>query len=201
MRKFVVLCVAVLCLSGAVLAQNDPTAPVATTQPMSVTLSGGQGGHRGGGDGGNWQVGMNYTYQRYDISGNNNGLQGFHTTVSKYLGDSNWGLEGAVSASWGAINPLTKEHLVFYGGGLRISARDRRVQPWVHALVGGAHVRLTQAIGPAAFNGFAFEVGGGLDWRLSGHWALRMQVDYLATRIGGAWQHGINAGAGLVVSF
>lgn len=201
MRKFVVLCVAVLCLSGAVLAQNDPTAPAASRQPMSVTLSGGQGGHRSGGSDYAWQVGMNYTYQRFDMSGNNTSLQGFHTTVSKYLGDSVWGLEGAVSASWGAISPVVKEKLVFYGGGLRIAARGRRLQPWLHGLFGGAHTRISQGIGPAAFNGFAYEAGGGLDWMLSGHWAIRMQADYLGTRIGGVWQHSISAGGGLLVMF
>jgi opacity protein-like surface antigen len=206
MRKLFVVCAAVLCLSGAVLAQNDPTAPAASTQPMSVTLSGGQGRHRSmGGDDFPWQVGMNFLYQRYDLSGNNTGLMGFQTSVAKYLGDSVFGLEGAASASWGTISTgptfNVKENVVFYGGGVRIAPRGRKLTPWVHGLFGGEHVRVTQQVGPASFNGFALMVGGGIDWKFSSRMAFRVQVDYLAPRINGVWQNTINVGGGIVVSF
>jgi opacity protein-like surface antigen len=202
MRKLLVLCAAILCLSGAVLAQNDPTAPAASTQPMSVTLSGGQGRHRSmGSDDFPWQVGMNFLYQRYDLSGNNDGLMGFQSSVAKYLGDSMFGIEASASATWGKITPLIKENVVFYGGGVRIAPRGRRLTPWFHALFGGEHVRISQGIGPASFNGFAFQVGGGVDWKFSSRMAFRVQVDYLGPRISGVWQNTINVGGGIVVSF
>jgi opacity protein-like surface antigen len=201
MRKLLVLCAATLCLSGAVLAQNDPTAPVAATQPMSVTLSGGQGARPAMGGDNPWQVGMIYLYQRFDISNNNNNMMGFQSSVARYFGDSMFGIEAATSASWGKISPLVKENNVFYGGGLRVAPRGRRLTPWVHGLFGGEHVRFSQGGGISIFNGFAFEAGGGVDWKLTHRFALRVQVDYLGTRLGGVWQKTINAGGGLVVSF
>ena len=207
MRKLAVILAAALCLCGAVVAQNDST-PAPATQPVSVTLSAGSpslghGRASRGSDNSPWQLGTNFLYQRYDFgsSGDNTSLFGLHTSIARFLGESMFAIEGAATATWGNFSPMIKEHQVFYGGGVKVAMRGRRVQPWAHFLAGGVHLRFTQTIGNPSFNGFAFMAGGGIDYKLSNHLALRVQVDYLRARVSTFWHNDVNVGGGIVVLF
>ncbi len=145
-------------------------------------------------------VGFGYLYQRFDIGGNDTNLNGVQASVSYFLNDY-FAIEGATSATFGNFSSITAEHVVFYGGGGRLQLRGRRLQPWVHALVGGGYSRFTQGVGPASFNGLGIEAGGGIDYKFSPHAAIRVQTDYLGTRFSGAWQTTLNVGAGVVFDF
>ncbi len=196
MRKFTLICAAILCLCGPLAAQND------TTTPASSSPAASQGPRRGFGDeAGAWQVGANFVYQRYDIGGTNSNLYGIHSSVARFIHDGSFGVEGAVSATFGYLVPGDREQLVFYGGGVKYQMRGHKIQPWAHVLVGGAHMRLNQMIGPASFNGFGLMAGGGADVRFRSHISWRFEGDYFTTLINTVWQKNISVGAGIVVTF
>jgi hypothetical protein len=82
----------------------------------------------------------------------------------------------------------TRVNAFTYMGGPRFTARpkDKKVQPFVHALFGGAH------ISAAGFsdNGWAAKLGGGLDLVAGKHVAVRVfQIDYVPTHIAGSTNH------------
>ena len=93
------------------------------------------------------------------------------------------------------------------------NAREARVKPFAHLLVGAAHARFdvddegcVQAVGvpcPAELEdsetGFAGAFGGGLDVRLSDRVDFRaIQLDYNPTRMNEATQHNFRIGIGIV---
>jgi hypothetical protein len=195
MRKIIVLCAALLCFAGAVAAQDNTTATV-TADPAATGAS-----HTSSDSGYPWQVGTNFTYQRIDIGNSNTNLYGIHTTVTRWLSDSWFGLEGTVTASFGRVSPTNREHLVFYGGGAHVGKRTGKIQPWAHFLAGGAHDRFNQGVGPSAFNTFGIMGGGGVDFQWRSHVAWRVQVDYLGTRFGSVWQKSVTTGVGILFDF
>jgi hypothetical protein len=201
MRKIIVLCAAALIFAGIAAAQDNTTATVATVTADSASAPAAAAGKISTENGYPWQVGANFTYQRFDIGGGNSNLYGIHSTVTRWIGDSWFGIEGTVAASFGDLNPLRREQVVFYGGGAHVGKRTGRFQPWAHFLVGGAHDRFTQAIGPASFNNLGIMGGGGLDIQWRSHIAFRVQADYLGTRFGSVWQKSVTTGAGILFDF
>jgi hypothetical protein len=212
MRKIIVLFAAALIFVGVAAAQDNTTATVATVSTDSTPAPAAAAGKISTENGYPWQVGANFTYQRFDIGGGNSNLYGIHTSVTRWLGDSMFGIEGTATASFGNANPLTKEQVVFYGGGAHVGKRSGKFQPWGHILVGGAHDRFSQAIGPASFNALAIMGGGGVDIQWRSHIAWRVQADYLGTHFplaigrfgngfGTTWQNSITVGAGILFDF
>jgi opacity protein-like surface antigen len=70
--------------------------------------------------------------------------------------------------------------------GPRISFRHGPLQPYVQGLFGGYHISaaLQQTLGTSTANTFAMAVGGGLDLKVTKHFAIRLaQVDYFLTRL------------------
>jgi opacity protein-like surface antigen len=94
--------------------------------------------------------------------------------------------------------------VITYMFGPKIAARsNERVTPFVQALFGGAHI---SALGSsAAENAFAMAVGGGIDAKISQHFAIRLiQAEYLLTKFNdGANNRQNNAriSAGIVIRF
>jgi hypothetical protein len=201
MRKIIVLSAAVLIFAGIAAAQENTTATVATVTTDSASAPAAASSRFSTENGYPWQVGANFTYQRFDIGGGNSNLYGIHTTVTRWIGDSWFGIEGTASASFGTLNPIRKEQVVFYGGGAHVGKRTGRFQPWGHFLAGGAHDRFTQAVGPASFNALAIMGGGGVDIQWRSHIAWRVQADYLGTRFGSVWQKSITTGVGILFDF
>jgi hypothetical protein len=85
--------------------------------------------------------------------------------------------------------------------GPRFSLRAGKVTPFVQTLVGGAHMTASANGRSGGMTSFAASAGGGVDFRLTPHVALRPQVEYIALRSSG---HTLNAGRaslGLVFRF
>jgi hypothetical protein len=77
---------------------------------------------------------------------------------------------------------------------------------FVHALFGGDHLGGSFAGGSLSDNRFAAAFGGGVQWPLSSHWALRGSADYVLTRHSffgepSLRQNNFRAATGLVYSF
>jgi outer membrane immunogenic protein len=97
-----------------------------------------------------------------------------------------------------------------YMGGIRYQRNtNARLSPFIQAVAGGAHAGGSMAPGnsgiPGSSNAFAMAAGGGIDLRLSEHFAFRViQADYYYTRFPNGvndHQNNLRVGAGLVVRF
>ena len=82
--------------------------------------------------------------------------------------------------------------------GPRFTARAQRATLFAHALVGANTLHVTGA----STNGFAWGVGGGLDYNAGRHFAIRvLQADYLRTRVSNTWLNDARLGLGIVFKF
>src|ERR1700680_4625141 len=136
MRKFLVVCSAILCLSLTSAATDSPGSP----EPSP------QGGPAGffAPERGRFELGMNYQFQHYHEFGstfNNHGLDtSFNVHVFDPLTSVSWrltaGLEGAPAAGFGGHTggkPSLAVKSVFFGGGPRLAIESHsRLEPWVH---------------------------------------------------------------------
>ena len=94
-------------------------------------------------------------------------------------------------------------NLFTYNVGPTIKIRVHRFQPFVEALFGGAHSNLYGNVfhncvgcvtsSSPSNNAFDFIIGGGVDIRVTTHFAVRpVEFNYLLTRFGNAFTHGNN---------
>ena len=85
-----------------------------------------------------------------------------------------------------------------YMFGPRFMARGRNATLFAHGLVGA---NTLHAAG-ASTHGFAAAVGGGLDYNVGNHFAIRViQADYLRTRLSNVWFNDARLGMGIVFKF
>ena len=115
-------------------------------------------------------------------------LNGF--TVAPALNLSkNFAVEGDVTYTTKTFGggfgfPGVRANLWSYLAGPRYTMRspNNKLQPFVHALLGGAHASASSI----RENGFATKLGGGLDIVAGKHFAVRaFQADYYLTRFAG----------------
>ena len=201
MRKVLLLLGALLFLSLSASAQERivtlaPPSPAASPAPPQISpytdLA--------------WQLALGYQYSRINITGKPFNLQGFDLSATRFLGG--WfGLEAKMADGFGNTGNLTvppnldiKPLLI--AGGVHIAHRGGRVEPWVHALIGGDHFRFTQSAGAYGSNFvLAWDGGAGMDFHISPRIAIRGDADYLGTHFNGSVQRNFQAGAGFVFSF
>lgn len=179
MRKFLIVCAAVLCLSMTAAAQERSP----------------------------WQLGFGYQYQHYtNIQGEDFSNNGLHASMTRYLTD--WfGVEGMVTAGFGHTSdtPSLVAKSVFFGGGVHIAVPNQsRIEPWVHVIAGGDHFRFTQTSTLGSMTSAAFMAGGGIDFKLGGRASWRVEGDYLGTHFTtptAYTQGNYSVGTGLIVNF
>jgi peptidoglycan-associated lipoprotein len=161
-----------------------------------------------------YELGGNYTYVRTNAGPGECGCIDLQ-------GGSGWGGYN-LSRSLGVVGEVAVQHvsniaplsanltLTSFLAGVRYKPRPTRFfVPFVQVLLGGAHASGDMAPGtpgiPGSSNAFALTAGGGLDIRLSEHFAIRaIQADYYYTRFpNGANDHqnNLRIGAGVVVRF
>lgn len=146
-----------------------------------------------------WQLGVGYEYVRFRSTPFNSNLNGLHTSLTYFASD--WiGLEGNVVAAFGSkvFADETSKYLL-YTGGPRIAWRQRRWEPWAHALFGGLHVVPQTAMGGK--NGFAMQFGAGVDLRFNARLSFRMEGDYVRSMLYSETQNNFQGGAGIVMHF
>lgn len=143
--------------------------------------------------------------------------------IARYIG-----IKGDFSATFNGgdlnvpINPTTtiqgdgNNSLYNFLGGVQFkdNSSDRRVKPFGHVLVGGAHARtrVNAACSPPAVcggffltpsseeTGLAGAVGGGLDVRLNDRFDFRVgQIDYNPVRLDTGTLHNVRIGIGIVI--
>jgi Outer membrane protein beta-barrel domain len=201
MRKVLPLLGALFFLSLGVSAQDRvvtlaPPSPAASPAPPQITPYSDF----------SWQLAFGYQYNRINLTGKPFNTEGFDISGVRFLG-SWFGLEAEMADSFGNTHNLTvppnldvKPLLV--AGGVHLAHRGGRVEPWVHALIGGDHFRFTQSAGVYGANFvLAWDGGAGIDFHLNPRLAIRGDADYLGTHFNGSVQRNFQAGAGIVFSF
>lgn len=140
---------------------------------------------------------VSYSYFRLGGSGglNQNGVSG-----SLAYNPNRWlGLVGDVGgyhASPGGVSLNTYTYLF----GPRLSLRNpSNITPFGQVLLGGS--RVTVGSGGGSSNQFAYSLGGGVDFGLLPHLALRPQVDYVGLRTAGQNTNCTRVSVGFVVHF
>lgn len=125
-------------------------------------------------------------------------------SATHYFGESAFGvtLDVGASAKGGAA---TDASLLTAAIGPTVKARSwKKLQPFARVLIGGARfaARNQQLKFDKSNLGFALIAGGGIDWKLSDRFAVRvLQADFLGTRILGSTVKNARVGAGIVLGF
>lgn len=101
----------------------------------------------------------------------------------------------------GAFHMDTRTEQYLFGP--RVSARVGPVRPFVHFLIGGAHVHEENraVLFEDSDTSFAYAIGGGIDYRLAGPLNWRLQLESLNTNFFGDWQHNARFSTGIAVHF
>src|SRR5262249_1824466 len=113
----------------------------------------------GGRDDYRWQFGLSLAWGHFNSFAFSANAIGIKTSVSYFL--NQWlGVEGNVTA---AFSPTTlgTDHvkIALYGGGPKVAWRQKRWEPWLHGIFGGAHVLPQTAAGSRST--YSIMAGGG----------------------------------------
>jgi opacity protein-like surface antigen len=145
----------------------------------------------GGRDDFRFQLALGLSFVRFRSSRYFASAVGTSTSLT-YFTNEWFAFEGNIITAFApTIN--VNEHVKYaeYGAGPKIAWRRAHFEPWVHAIVGGAHVQpRTPSGGP---NAVGFQTGGGLDYRLNPRFSVRLELDWISTHFWGQWQ---NSGQG-----
>lgn len=131
------------------------------------------------------------TFKRNGLHGGEVSVTGFPVAWLGLTGDFSYHQKDSSASVAGGTNQYERRIFYFMGGPTFKVRNPTRVEPFVHGLLGGAHIREkfvltpTGTTGPAPANftvsntKFALGLGGGLDVRLGDKFSLRLiQVDY-----------------------
>jgi hypothetical protein len=117
------------------------------------------------------------------------------------------GIGGEFSYLWHLSSPVnTSSSLYPYLFGVQLTERKEHYNIFGHAMFGGVYARNSVTVGnvttTVTSNAFGMKLGGGIDFKLSPHFALRpLEADYFLTHFGGATQNNFSYSAGIVIRF
>lgn len=146
-----------------------------------------------------WQLGIGLAWYRFQSNIFNANAVGTKTSVTYYTNE--WfGIEGNVTAAF-AHEIFNNEHikLLVYGAGPKVAWRQRRWEPWMHAIFGGSH-ELPKTANNSK-NAFAIEAGGGGDYRWTPRLSFRFEGDYVRTTFFNRTQNNFEVMGGIVFHF
>jgi opacity protein-like surface antigen len=175
-----------------------PIAPISLSAAPAAPLPPSSFGHY---EGYRFQLYEGYSYFRFRSTPFNANLNGLQSSLSYYLND--WfAVEGNTVAAFGTrVLGADRSKSLLFTGGARVAWRDskRKLEPWMHGLVGGLHIIPQTAAGGKT--GFAFQGGGGVDYKLSGRASVRVGGDYVRSQLYSQAQNSFQIGGGLVFNF
>jgi hypothetical protein len=153
----------------------------------------------GGRDDFRWQVAIGADWIRFRSSIFNASAVGINSSVTYFTNES-FGIEGAVSTGF-APQIYNNEHvkLLVYGAGPKIAWREKKWEPWLHAIFGGSHEQ-PQTAGHSR-NSYAIEAGGGADYRINPRFSGRLEGDWVHTGFFGQSQNNFQLMGGIVFHF
>jgi hypothetical protein len=147
---------------------------------------------------GTWELGLGYALVGFRSTPFNSTLSGLDSTVSYYFRD-HFAVEGRLSSSWETHSSNDADaKQVFYGAGIKFSWGNRKLQPFVHAFLGGVHMFPQTAFGN---NGLGIELGGGVQKRLMQRLWLKFEGDYVRSQLYSSGQNNFQAVVGVNYRF
>lgn len=218
MKKLVVLVFAALGCVAAAFAQDKAveTALVASAAPgatniarpkfssvLPATPKPAPAGRSSFGEEDSWQLSTGYAFVRFRSSLFDASLNGIQTRLVKYFNES-FGVEGGATAAFAGVpsgfGPGSDARYLFYGAGVRARwPSERRFEPWGHVVLGGIHMQ-PQTAGNSR-SAFAYELGGGVDWRWKSQIFLRAQGDWVRSHLYQESQNNFQFATGIVFTF
>jgi hypothetical protein len=192
MRKLLLLCGTILCLSVTAGAQDGAASFDATgtapepSAPISFQVEGRTP----------WQLGAGYQYQHLKPLGQTFHTNGYNVSITRFLSD--WvGVEAAAIMGFGSSTTGIHTKSLFIGGGPHAAINENgRFEPWVHGLIGLEHIKTA-----AGTSGLGFIWGVPLDFKIGARLSWRVQGDFLGTRFNGFMQSGYSFGTGAILNF
>ena len=153
----------------------------------------------GGRDDFRWQLAIGADWFRFRSSIFNASAVGVKSSVT-YFTNEWFGIEGNVSATF-APEIFDREHVkvLVYGAGPKIAWREKKWEPWAHAIIGGSHEQ-PQTAGNSK-NAFAVQVGGGADYRINPRLSGRLEADWVHTSYFSQSQNNFELMGGVVFHF
>ena len=143
-----------------------------------------------------------YQYLHLGGSGTDVNANGWNASLT---GNFNkvFGVTGDFSGSYKTIGGVSGKIYSYTGGPVVNLNHEGTVNPFVHALFGGAHISASFAGASAAENGFTMMFGGGADVKVSQPLAIRLfQVDWVYYRFSGQSEsHNVRLSTGVVLRF
>jgi hypothetical protein len=164
----------------------------ASPSPRPKFLYGGRDDYR-------WELGLAVSWLRFRSSVFNASAVGITTSVVYYTNE--WfGVEGDISAVF-APTILANEHvkIATYGAGPKIAWRQRKWEPWLHGIFGGAHEQ--PQIAGQSRNSYEIKAGGGADYRWNPRLSFRLEADYMRTGFFHSSQNNFQLAGGVVFHF
>ena len=154
-----------------------------------------------------WQASAGYQYNQINLLGSPFTTHGLNISVVRFFGRY-FGVEGQVGFGFGntgttSTPPNLTVQSLFFGGGPRLAFRNRgRIEPWIHGVGGEQHFRFNQTAGVLGSNtGLAAAAGGGVDYLLGIHTAIRVEADFIGSRFFSTNQRHFKVVSGLVFNF
>jgi hypothetical protein len=174
------------------LSAEPAAADPATPSPKPKFIYGGRDDYR-------WQLSLAAAWVRFRSSVFNASAVGLKTTVTYFLND--WlGVEGSATGAFApayANGQIVKIGL--YGAGPKIAWRQRRWEPWIHGIFGGAHEQ--PQTGEGSRNAYSIQLGGGADYRWNPRISFRLEGDYVRTGFFHQSQNNFQLAGGIVFHF
>jgi Outer membrane protein beta-barrel domain len=146
-----------------------------------------------------WQLGLGFTYVKFRSSAIHANMFGLNASVV-YLTNDWFGVEGNITAAAGGkifVDDRTK--YAGFTGGPKIVMRRRRWEPWAHALLGMAHVN--PQLAGVGKNGVAMQLGGGVDYPAWQQISVRLEGDWVLTRLYSQTQNNFQLVTGFFLHF
>lgn len=175
--------------TGGASASGGASAPQTQTKVLNVFRTYSFQGYGG------------YTFVRFyafpNLAANRNGVD---VSMSYFFRKGLFGVEGAVTGTFGSIGADTSD-FAFVGGGPRFRwSAWRGLQVWGHGLVGDGH--FSPQFSHLTTDGLSYELGGGVD--IPSHWRrvmYRGEVDMIGSRLYSTTQYSPKVSAGIVFEF
>ena len=117
------------------------------------------------------------------VSGSGQNWNGWDANATYYF-NRNIGVQGDFSGSYATFDVFdlgsASSHIYTYAGGPVVALNaGGKINPFVHALFGGARLTLSESGASVSFNGFTTIVGGGVDVKVAPRIAFRLvQADW-----------------------
>jgi len=174
------------------LALPLDNAEPAVPSPQPKFLYGNREGYR-------WELGLAASWLRFQSSVFNASAVGINTSVAYFTND--WfAIEGNISAVF-APTIFLGEHvkIATYGAGPKIAWQQKKWEPWLHGIFGGAHEQ--PQIAGSSRNSYVIKAGGGGDYPWNPRVSFRLEADYVRTGFFHQSQNDFQLAGGIVFHF